>query len=116
MFDAGDGPVVFGILIVGAIVCGLALWVEFTFSAAALGPCRAVAAADLPSDRRLPAPVQVGAAGAAIQAQGGRGRLANDARRFRPYPGLTIACAVLFAIAVRAGRLAAANGCNGSWR
>ena len=32
MFDAGDGPMVFGILIVGAIVCGLALWVEFTFS------------------------------------------------------------------------------------
>src|SRR3984885_15232506 len=31
MFDAGDGPAVFGILIVGAIVCGLALWVEFTF-------------------------------------------------------------------------------------
>src|SRR5262252_8353670 len=31
MFDAGDGPMVFGILIVGAIVCGLALWVEFTF-------------------------------------------------------------------------------------
>ena len=47
MFDAGDGPMVFGILIVGAIVCGLALWVEFTLSAAALGPCRAVAAADL---------------------------------------------------------------------
>lgn len=32
MFDAGDGPMVFGILIVGAIVCGLALWVEFTWS------------------------------------------------------------------------------------
>ena len=32
MFDAGDGPMVFGILIVGAIVAGLALWVEFTFS------------------------------------------------------------------------------------
>ena len=31
IFDAGDGPAVFGILIVGAIVCGLALWVEFTF-------------------------------------------------------------------------------------
>ena len=31
MFDTGDGPMVFGILIVGAIVCGLALWVEFTF-------------------------------------------------------------------------------------
>src|SRR5471032_638056 len=31
MFDAGDGPAVFGILIVGAIVCALALWVEFTF-------------------------------------------------------------------------------------
>ena len=31
MFDAGDGPMVFGILIVGAIVCGLALWTEFTF-------------------------------------------------------------------------------------
>jgi uncharacterized protein (DUF983 family) len=31
MFDAGDGPAVFGILIVGAIVCGLALYVEFTF-------------------------------------------------------------------------------------
>jgi len=34
MFDAGDGPMVFGILIVGAIVCGLALWVEFTFQPA----------------------------------------------------------------------------------
>lgn len=31
MFDAGDGPAVFGILIVGAIVCGLALYVEFHF-------------------------------------------------------------------------------------
>ncbi|MCP5412534.1 MAG: DUF983 domain-containing protein [Alphaproteobacteria bacterium] len=31
IFDPGDGPAVFGILIVGAIVCGLALWVEFTF-------------------------------------------------------------------------------------
>ena len=32
VFDAGDGPAVFGILIVGAIVAGLALYVEFTFS------------------------------------------------------------------------------------
>ena len=32
IFDTGDGPAVFGILIVGAIVCGLALWVEFTWS------------------------------------------------------------------------------------
>ena len=32
MFDTGDGPAVFGILIVGAIVAGLALYVEFTFS------------------------------------------------------------------------------------
>jgi uncharacterized protein (DUF983 family) len=31
MFDAGDGPAVFGILIVGAIICGLALYVEFHF-------------------------------------------------------------------------------------
>ena len=31
MFDAGDGPAVFGILIVGAIVTGLALYVEFHF-------------------------------------------------------------------------------------
>jgi uncharacterized protein (DUF983 family) len=31
MFDAGDGPAVFGILIVGAIVCALALFVEFHF-------------------------------------------------------------------------------------
>jgi uncharacterized protein (DUF983 family) len=31
IFDAGDGPAVFGILIVGAIVCALALWTEFTF-------------------------------------------------------------------------------------
>ncbi len=31
MFDAGDGPAVFVILIVGAIVCGLALFVEFTY-------------------------------------------------------------------------------------
>jgi uncharacterized protein (DUF983 family) len=30
-FDAGDGPAVFVILIVGAIVAGGALWVEFTF-------------------------------------------------------------------------------------
>jgi uncharacterized protein (DUF983 family) len=30
-FDAGDGPAVFVILIVGAIVCALALYVEFTF-------------------------------------------------------------------------------------
>ena len=29
--DAGDGPAVFIIMIAGAIVCGLALWVEFTF-------------------------------------------------------------------------------------
>ena len=31
MFDAGDGPAVFVILIVGAIVCASALYVEFTF-------------------------------------------------------------------------------------
>jgi uncharacterized protein (DUF983 family) len=31
IFDAGDGPAVFGILIVGAIVCALALYVEFHF-------------------------------------------------------------------------------------
>ena len=31
-FDPGDGPAVFGILIVGAIVAGSALWLEFTFS------------------------------------------------------------------------------------
>ena len=31
MFDVGDGAAVFVILIVGAIVCGAALWVEFTF-------------------------------------------------------------------------------------
>lgn len=32
MFDAGDGPAVFVVLIVGAIVCAAALYVEFTFS------------------------------------------------------------------------------------
>ena len=32
VFDPGDGPAVFGILIVGAIVAAAALWVEFTFS------------------------------------------------------------------------------------
>lgn len=32
VFDPGDGPAVFGILIVGGIVAALALWVEFTFS------------------------------------------------------------------------------------
>jgi uncharacterized protein (DUF983 family) len=31
MFDAGDGPAVFVILIVGAVVAGGALFVEFTF-------------------------------------------------------------------------------------
>jgi uncharacterized protein (DUF983 family) len=31
-FDPGDGPAVFGILIVGAVVAAGALWVEFTFS------------------------------------------------------------------------------------
>ena len=31
IFDSGDGPAVFGILIVGAVVCAGALWVEFTF-------------------------------------------------------------------------------------
>jgi uncharacterized protein (DUF983 family) len=31
-FDAGDGPAVFVVLIVGAIVCAGALYVEFTFS------------------------------------------------------------------------------------
>ena len=72
MFDAGDGPVVFGILIVGAIVCGLALWVEFTFSppywvhAVLWLPLICLLTGD------LPAPVQIRAAGAAIQAQGGR--------------------------------------------
>ena len=29
--DSGDGPAVFVILIVGAIIAGAALWVEFTF-------------------------------------------------------------------------------------
>jgi uncharacterized protein (DUF983 family) len=32
IFDAGDGPAVFVILIVGAIVAGAALYVEFTWS------------------------------------------------------------------------------------
>ena len=32
VFDPGDGPAVFGILIVGAVVAASALWVEFTFS------------------------------------------------------------------------------------
>ena len=32
VFDAGDGPAVFVVLIVGAIVCAAALYVEFTFS------------------------------------------------------------------------------------
>jgi len=32
MFDAGDGPAVFVILIVGAVVCAGALYVEFTYS------------------------------------------------------------------------------------
>ena len=31
MFDAGDGPAVFVILIVGAVVCAGALYVEFTY-------------------------------------------------------------------------------------
>lgn len=31
-FDPGDGPAVFGILIVGAVVAAGALWIEFTFS------------------------------------------------------------------------------------
>lgn len=31
-FDPGDGPAVFVMLIVGAIVCGSALYVEFTFA------------------------------------------------------------------------------------
>jgi uncharacterized protein (DUF983 family) len=31
IFDAGDGPAVFAILLVGAIVTGGALWVEFTY-------------------------------------------------------------------------------------
>lgn len=30
-FDPGDGPAVFVVLIVGTIVCGAALYVEFTF-------------------------------------------------------------------------------------
>jgi uncharacterized protein (DUF983 family) len=30
-FDVGDGAAALVILVVGAIVCGLALWVEFTF-------------------------------------------------------------------------------------
>src|ERR1700743_2468807 len=37
IFDPGDGPAVFGILIVGAIVAGFALWGEFTFSPPYLG-------------------------------------------------------------------------------
>ncbi|WAP71003.1 DUF983 domain-containing protein [Jiella pelagia] len=30
--DSGDGPAVFVILIIGFVVCGLALWVEVSFS------------------------------------------------------------------------------------
>src|SRR6185503_11451117 len=65
------------------------------FSAAALGACRLVAAVDLPADGNFPAPLQIRPAGAAIQAQGGRRQAGMT---FRPYPGLTIACAILFAI------------------
>jgi uncharacterized protein (DUF983 family) len=32
VFDPGDGPAPFVILIIGAIVVGAALWVEFTFA------------------------------------------------------------------------------------
>ena len=70
MFDAGDGPMVFGILIVGAIVCGLALWVEFTFSAAATGFTCALVAVDLYPHGDFPTLVQISTAGIAVQAQG----------------------------------------------
>lgn len=30
--DAGDGPAVFGIFILGFVVTGLAIWVEYAFS------------------------------------------------------------------------------------
>ena len=32
VFESGDGPAPFVILLVGAVVCGAALWLEFTFS------------------------------------------------------------------------------------
>ena len=32
VFESGDGPAPFVILLVGAVVCGAALWVEFTYS------------------------------------------------------------------------------------
>ncbi len=92
----GDGPMVFGILIVGAIVCGLALWVEFTLSPPLWVHAAAVAAADLPSDRRFSAAVQLGAAGAAVQAQSGRGQVRNDASA--PIPASPSPASSLFAI------------------
>jgi len=33
--DTGDGPAVFGIFILGFLICGLALYVEFTYEPAA---------------------------------------------------------------------------------
>ncbi len=30
--DAGDGPAVFGVLVIGAVVVGLALWLELTLA------------------------------------------------------------------------------------
>jgi surfeit locus 1 family protein len=110
-FDAGDGPAVFGILIVGAIVAALALYVEFTFSppywvhflAALLGSRRAVGTLDRDPQPRFPAAVQIDPAGAAIQAQGGRGAGALMALRFRPYPGLTIVTLIMVALLIGLG-------------
>ena len=78
MFDAGDGPAVFGILIVGAIVCGAGAVCGIHLLAALLGACGAVDSPDRDPHLRLSAPVQIHAAGAAIQAQGGRRAAATD--------------------------------------
>ncbi len=75
MFDAGDGPAVFVILIVGAIVCAAALYVEFTFQP----PYWVHAVLWIPTvtilTLRSLAPGEIAAAGAAIQEPRRRGAI-----------------------------------------
>ena len=53
--DTGDGPAVFAIFILGFLVLGLALYVEFTYEPPDVGARRAVGRADAADRARPPA-------------------------------------------------------------